>query len=70
MQIHALKVTKWKKKCYMGSGWSLPLDHSWRNKTKAFDGTKENHSASTLLSGNDIIQVYQQFERLVLLCVP
>jgi len=23
----------------------LPLDHSWRNNAKAFDGTKENRLA-------------------------
>jgi len=34
-----------KKNCYMGSRRFLPLDHSWRNNAKAFDGTKENFLA-------------------------
>jgi len=48
----------------MGSRGFLPLDHSWRNNTKVFDGTKENHPAPKQLSGDDIVQQYQQFDQV------
>jgi len=53
----------------MGSLWFLPLDHSWRNNVKAFDGTKENRPAPRQLSRDDIVQQYQQFDQVsVIIC--
>jgi len=53
----------------MGSCRFLPLNHSWRNNAKAFGGTKENHPALKQLSGDDIVQQYQQFDQVsVIIC--
>jgi len=51
----SLSLPNGKKNCYVGSYRFLPLQHSWRNNTKAFDGTKEKHLALRQLSGHDIV---------------
>ena len=48
----------------MGSRRFLPLGHSWRNNAKAFDDTKESPPPPTHLSGDDIVQQYQQFDQV------
>jgi len=48
----------------MGSRQFLPLDHSWRNNAKAFDGTKENRLTPRQLFEDDIVQQYHQFDQV------
>jgi len=55
----SLSLPNGKKICYMESRRFLPLDHSWRNNAKAFDGTKKNRPAPRQLSRDDIVQQYQ-----------
>ena len=47
----------------MRSGRFLSRDHFWRNNAKAFDDNEEKQFAPRLLSGDDVIEQYQQFDQ-------
>jgi len=48
---------------YMRSCRFSSHDHSWRNNAKAFDDNEEKQFSPRLLSGDDVIEQYQQFDQ-------
>ena len=52
--------SKWlihgKKCCYMGPQGLLPMDHRWRMKKRAFDGTQELDGLPIMSNDEDILR--------------
>jgi hypothetical protein len=52
--------SKWlkygRKCCYMGHRRYLPMDHKWRMKKRAFDGTQELDGVPVVPNGEDILR--------------
>jgi hypothetical protein len=53
------------KHCYMGHCRFLPLGHPWRKNKSSFDNQKENRLAPKPLSGDHVLEQYDEFEQVI-----